>query len=240
MTRILNILLITFLTSNIWSQTDNIDSVRWIRIYDTPQNSLLFEYHGKNDSTLIGAVSKNAFNGEEIFFLESTNISDKSPKYFKLTKLPVVDSLDVDSCITFTWEVSQQQILNSIVYAYNDGNPLNNVFGEPIIVHYEGGALCFIYPPNTYTITPISEINELRIKEVRVFNEKNMEYEYVPIAIQITPQLVGKTGTETWLDLTKLKEKIINIENQGWYNFILNKKYVGMQYMQLKHSLYTK
>ena len=67
-----------------------------------------------------------------------------------------------------------------------------------------------------------------------------MEYEYVPIAIQITPQLVGKTGTETWLDLTKLKEKIINIEYQGWYNFILNKKYVGMQYMQLKHSLYTK
>lgn len=190
-----------------------------------------------NDSTLFGSIWRNAYYGNPVFFFESKDISDKAPKYFELMKFPITDSLEIDSSITFTWDVNRNQFSNAIVFAYGE-NPLTDVYGEPIIIHCGGGALCFTYPPETYTVTPISEINEIRIKEIRIFNDVSQTYKFVPIAIQLTPQLVSRMQDDVWLDLNKMQGKTPNIVNEAWYTFIFERRYEGSQYMQLKTAQY--
>jgi len=224
------------MTSNLWGQTNDLDSIRWIRIYKSEINLKLFEFHGMNDSTLIGSIWKSAYYGEQLFFLESTDISDKKPSYFELFKFPQTDSLEVDSCITYSWDIYEDQLSNAIVFAFNDNNPMTDISGAPIIIDCGGGMLCFTYPPKTYTVTPILEINEIRIKEKLIHNKKTDEIEYVPIAIQLTPQLVSRMGSNIWIDLSKLRRKKPSIENHEWYDFIKNRNYNGIQYMQLKNT----
>lgn len=223
------------MTSNLWGQTNAIDSIRWLRLSNSEINANLFGFSGMNDSTLIGSIWKNAYYGEHVFFLESTDISDKKPSYIELLKFPQTDSLEVDSCITYSWDLYEDQLSNAILFAFNDNNPMTDIHGAPIIINCGGGMMCFTYPPKTYTATPISEINEIRIKENRVHNKTTNTIEYVPIAIQLTPQLVGKVGFSIWIDLIKMREKTPSIEHQEWYEFIKNRNYNGIQYMQLKY-----
>lgn len=228
------------MTSHLWSQSNDIDSIRWIRIIKSEINFNLFDFHGMNDSSLIGSIWKSAYYGEELFFLESTDISDKNPSYFELLKFPQTDSLVVDSCITHYWDLYEGQLSNTIIFAFNDNNPMTDINGDPIIIDCGGGMLCFTYPPKTYTVTPISEINEIRIKEKRVFNETTNKFEYVPIAIELTPQLVSIMEFSIWIDLIKMRDKLTIIENQEWYDFIKRRNYNGIQYMQLKNTTNTR
>lgn len=217
----------------VWGQSSFEDSVRWIRVDNSESNAVLFEFKGMNDSTLFGAIWKGAYYGEGIFFLESKDISHKVQSYPALIKFPLIDSLKVDSCITAYREIYEEQLANAIVVAFNDNLPLTNSIGDVIILDCGGGMQCFSYPPKTYNVIPIAEIKEIRVKEIREFNSISNQYEYKPIAVLLSPQLVGKVDFEIWCDLSRLNEKSPDISELDWFRFITSKEFTGVQFMQL-------
>ncbi len=212
------------------------DSVYWVRIVNSKSTAKLFEYKGINDSTLVGCIQKNALQGNSIFFLESNDIADKSPKYPSLMRFPNIDSLTLSECVTeYTYFPKDNR---SIIFAYNKHLPLIDASVEVIIViDVLTGTQFFINAPETITLTPIKHLSEMRIKIERQFNKTTNDFEFVPAAVQLLPQAISKMNYSIWLDLYKLKQNTPAIENQEWYKRISEIVIKGEKYMQTTTTL---
>lgn len=113
--------------------------------------------------------------------------------------------------------------------------PLVDEYGEPKVVKLTNGTYGIEYPPPTIYVFQLSNCDEIRIKEDRVYNESTKQFEFKPVGISF--YFKGdkyKRGREKfWVDLNELFVALNNKENYPWYNAISNKRYQGFQYMQV-------
>lgn len=228
------ILIFSLLLCNFIFSQNETENTRWIRILKSENNQLLFNYTFLNDTSLIGKVQHCASQGDNIFYLQSDDIADLSPLYFELIANPIIDSLNLEYCSFDQLQNYQNYNEPNITIAFNSLIPFKDELGDDIITFDNStGFELYTYPFRTLTIIPVKEIEEIRIKEIRIQNSETYQFEYIPVAIEIMPQYFGNSNSHVWIDLNKLKTKYPSIENDAWYNFIMRKEYNGKQYMQI-------
>ncbi len=113
--------------------------------------------------------------------------------------------------------------------------PLINSEGYDSITFKNDGAFYFVYEtPKIYTINTLS-LEEIRIKEDRIFNKEKNEFEFVTVGIGFYSQIgLDRSGKEKfWISLEELFAVLNDKEKYSWYTAIVNQNYQGFQYMQL-------
>jgi hypothetical protein len=121
------------------------------------------------------------------------------------------------------------------LYGVQSDMPLTDEYGEPLTRLTAEGFEEYIYPPRDVYYYPTKEVDEIRIKENRVFNEKTKKFEFQPVGLSF--YFRGSDyyrGHEAfWVDLVELQKALKNNTNFPWYKSIYEKNYQGFQYMQV-------
>lgn len=113
--------------------------------------------------------------------------------------------------------------------------PLSNDFGEPATRINANGVEEFLYPSREIFYFPTRIIDEIRIKENRVFNKQTKQFEFIPVGFSFyfNGDRYSRGYELFWIDLNELTKAIPKEGQYPWYDAIVNKKYQGFQYMQV-------
>jgi len=195
---------------------------RWIALKPTTANKLLFS----SESTNIFQVIKQLTQQEKLPIYKQDNKSRGTIPWREVYYLHEIRFRLLDT--------TEEEKDPYFEYLFQSDTPFLDEYGDPVITVNPDGTETFTYPHARREAYSIEDFNEIRLKEVRIYNTKTNQYIFQPIAISFyagTDKVYG--GRELfWVDLNQLFQVLDNKENYPWYTAIINKQYQGFQYMQ--------
>ena len=221
--KLIIIIISSITTISVYSQLSDTNCVksRWIAVKPIEKNKELFSTV-KNEKSILFEIKQLSENKKLTIYDEENNYINKGEwypiPYFKYEINPKNgDTIDSEK-ITDRFQISIQAT-----------NPLSNHYGEDSTITLSDGTILIVYPESKKYDIKISEISEIRIKEIRVLNIQKNIYEFEPVGISFC----SNERELFWVSLKDLNNQIKDSKNIYWYNLIKNKQYYGFQYLQV-------
>lgn len=240
--KIITLISIVFISFIGYSQSKLVDkteiNTRWINLKSDAHNSILFQTENHSDSlkNMIDFIEKMTKEGASIYFLEKNDIEDKFKYYADIFAFPNRDSILAkypdDHFVKWKLKNPQNFIVGLKYYC-----SLKTADSLDVVIIENGGDELVLIAPIIYTFIEKNAISNIRIREELIYNSKTQTFEFSPVGIFLAPQVGNNSNYEIWIDFERLKSNIPNPEKYDWYNFILNKQYSGVQYMQTERKV---
>ncbi len=193
---------------------------RWISIKPTPHNANLFGLDTNEQNDIVSVIKTFALTRNIDLYYDCPN------EYLNrfLIRFNYLDSLR-------SYRKTQPDSWFSDPFfeaEIHSNNCLKNKFGEDSLQALPTGEIIAIYPDPIVFEYKTRDCIEIRIKEELRFVSNLKKKEFYPVEIAFC--INGKV--KFWMKLPKLFEVIDLKRNYKWYDFIINKRYKGFQYMQ--------
>jgi hypothetical protein len=223
-----NLLLSIFFFICLFSEAQLTDTTciktRWISVKQNDDNKELFS-NLEDGSNILFFIKK---------LVESNimNIYDEDNSYIRKGEWYRIPNVKYEVNPQSKDTLYTDSISGRFKIYHESTSPLINVYGEDSTIMYDGSTILAVYPPKKYYYINIDEIDEIRIKESRVFDKKIDEFKFIPTGLSFSMNHDGYRKELFWVDLNDL---LPLLESKGyikWMEFVKNKKYIGFQYLQ--------
>lgn len=205
--------------------------VKWVNVKVESIDSALF-------LSMIKTIEELTVNGEGIYFLESTDISQKRKFYPHIIANIKKDSLRYDVDFTYPYRGKESSFIVAMdgYYTFCDENGKNQTVYEYYEDYPDSKSEVYVYPPRSFYEFVPSKIKEVRVRQKKVWNDQKEEFEFITEAISLYPNYGFSGKLECWIDLNKLQ---LLVEESSWINFFIEQEYDGYQYMQTNCARYN-
>ena len=195
---------------------------RWISVKNTVNNAILFDTTTSILRTIRDVAHENQI---ELYHEENTSFS-----YGQWYPIPLVKN-NASDYISYI----DDRYTNVFTIRIQSDIPYVDEWGDPLIREDEYGVQYFVYPDPEIHIINLLDIEEIRIREERNYNELDrvFEGEFRATGISFYVKNSYETRELFWISLDELNEDLENPIEYPWHSFIENREYVGFQYMQV-------
>lgn len=217
--RNINILFFLFVSLNSFGQLSDTTCIktRWIAVQKSPELLPLF------DSTIITIIRENVLTKKMNIYRNSHETKNNGVWY----KIPDEEYfLSNDKLDTFSTTYLHDYFEIEVMA---DG-PLTDEFGDPVVVINPDGTISYKYPPPKIYQIRISDINEIRIREERIYDSIAKEYTFKATGLSF---FMKKRGENFWISLDELYLVMPKDKIYEWKTILTQRLYSGFQYMQI-------
>lgn len=228
------IITIVLLIGASFGRSQSIDTscadVEWIKIKVETIDSALF-------NSMIKTIEELTLQGKGIYFLESSDISSKRKFYPHIFSHVNKDSIDSNMDYTYPYRGEKNSFLVVMdgYYPFCDENDKDQTIYEYYENNPDSKSEVYVYPVRSFYEFVPSKIEEVRVRQKKVWNDQLKKFEFITEAITFYPYYGYSGKLECWLDLNKVQSIV---DNENWINFFIEQKYNGYQYMQTNCAKY--
>ena len=219
-----------FFAFNSLSQSNDTTCIkqRWISIKNTPENAVFFpnKQSGINEFDLFLFVLNKA-KSDEIEVYTEWNDYNKCKWYpipdFKMGYLPLnIDSLKAEIKLGhYEIEIEQSDM------------PIVNMYGKDSVIQIKG-VNHYVYPPSLLLKMSVYDVNEIRVLEERYYDSVKKSFIYRPVAMSFFEKRGVENGVELFsIQISNITNNIVDSKKYAWYKALIERKYVGFQYLQI-------
>lgn len=196
---------------------------RWLAVKNNKQNHPLFQVNlDRIDESLLGQVKYFAEKNLLNIYSARYDFNERQSWYAIPESERHIDLYQNDTLVTRKLDYFKISIQMDV--------PLNDEYGEPMIVELPDGTQSYLYPaPEVYEFT-MNDIVEIRIKEMRA-DPKSSSEKFEISGFSFCHNFNGIITELFWVDAIEFK-RLLTSDHYAWYNFLFKNQYTGFQFMQ--------